>query len=228
MEEKEIKFESSTENKPEKNSGIFLYTLLMIFIAGLIVSNLSASNVYYTPIFISFSAAEFIFPITYIINDLLNEFFDLKKVIKVTLIGILITFVSMLILYLTTLLPTGYTEYQNVFGFFGSGVIGITISSFIAIVAGSLVNSVVMGKFKQKDKEKKFYKRAILSSVIAEFVDSLVFITCCCIFASNFYFWDKLIPLTLTIFTIKIIVEIVVSPITNFIRKKAIQKKWAK
>ena len=135
MEEKEISFKNTNENKPENSSGVFLFTLAMIFVLGLLVSNISASNVFYTSGIISLSAAEFIFPITYIVNDLLNEFFDMKKVVKITLIGILITFISMVCLYLTTFLPTGYIEYETVFGFFTSGVVGITVASFIAYIA---------------------------------------------------------------------------------------------
>lgn len=226
MEEKKLDFKNTNEKKSENTSGVFLYTLAMVFVLGLLVSNISASNVFYTTGIISLSAAEFIFPITYIINDLLNEFFDMKKVVKITLIGILITFISMVVLYLTTLLPTGYVEYQNVFGFFTSGVVGITIASFIAYMAGSLVNSLIMGKLKQKDREKKFFKRAIGSSIAAELVDSFVFITCCCIFASHFYFWDKLLSLSLTIFVIKIAVELLVFPLTNLIRNQVIKRGW--
>jgi len=226
MEEKEISFKNTNENKPENSSGVFLFTLAMIFVLGLLVSNISASNVFYTSGIISLSAAEFIFPITYIVNDLLNEFFDMKKVVKITLVGILITFISMVCLYLTTLLPTGYVEYQTVFGFFTSGVVGITIASFIAYIAGSLVNSLIMGKLKQKDKDKKFFKRAIASSVVAELVDSFVFITGCCMFASHFYFWDKLLSLALTIFVIKILVEILVFPLTNLIRNQVKKHGW--
>ena len=225
-EKEQIELSNITSEKHEKDSGVFLYVLAMIFVIGLLVSNVAASNVFYTPFFVSLSAAEFIFPITYIVNDLLNEFFGMKKTIKITLIGILIVFISMVVLFLTTYLPTGYTEYQNVFGFFTSGVVGITISSFIAYMSGSVTNSLIMGKLKQKDKENKFFKRAILSSIVAELVDSLVFVTCCCIFASQFYFWDKLLSLSITIFAIKIIVEIAIFPLTNLIRNKVIKHKW--
>lgn len=202
----------------------YLVGFSMVLVIGLLVSNISASNVWYTGTFFSLSAAEIIFPITYIINDLLCELFDTKKVVKVTLLGILITFVATVVLYLTTLLPTGYTEYQTVFGFFASGVTGITISSFVAFATGSLANVLIMKKFQAKDKDKKFFKRAILSSIIAEFLDSFVFITCCCIFAPQFYAWNKLLSLVVTIFLIKIVVEVLIFPLTNFLRKKLTRK----
>lgn len=216
---------NSIEKKENKASS-FLIVLSMIFVIILLVSNISASNVLYSNDFFSLSAAEFLFPISYVVSDLLCEFFSFKKVNKIVVLGLSITFLATVILFLTTLFPSGYSEYQTVFGFFSSGVIGITIASFLAYAVGTLTNSYIMSKFKAKDKNKKFFKRAIISSIVAEIFDSLVFITFCCIFASQFYFWDKLFSLVVTISLIKIAVEIIVFPLTNYLRKLAIKKNW--
>lgn len=196
----------------------------MAFVVVLILSNISAANVVYINDVISLSAAEILFPISYIINDLLVEFYGKKTVNRIVFTGLFLALFSTVFLYVTTLLPSNYVEYNTVFGYLTSGVIGITIASFIAYGVGSFSNVFIMSRFKKRDKEKGFFKRAILSSFVAEFLDSLVFITLCCIFAPEFYLFSKLISLVLTIFVIKICVEIIVFPVTNAIRKMAYKK----
>lgn len=205
-----------------KKENMFFPFLCMAFVTTLILSNISASNTINFGI-INLSAAELLFPISYVINDLLSEFYSEKRVKKVVIIGLCMSLFATIFLYLTTLIPSNYVEYNTVFGFLTSGVVGITIASFCAYVIGSLINIKIMNIFKQKDKTQKFFKRAILSSIIAEFLDSLIFITGCCIFASNFYNWSNLISFVLTISSIKIVVELLVFPLTNFIRNKILK-----
>lgn len=205
---------------------IFFGIISMIFVVVLLLSNISASNVINIGDFISLSAAEILFPLSYVVSDLLTEFYGQKIANKVMIVGLVLVLFATICLALTALLPTGYAEYETVFGSFSGGIIGITLASFIAFFCGTILNNFVFDKLKRKDKNKKFFKRAILSSVIAELADSLVFITFCCIFASQFYLWTRFFQFVLTITTIKLVVEILVFPLTNYIKNKAYQKKW--
>lgn len=220
-----MKFEDNLKNNNNKQYIKSSYVWLSVaFVVILILSNIAASNTMDIGGFISLSAAELLFPISYVISDLFVEIYGFKQCRKLIFIGLTITLVSMVFLFLTTLLPTGYTEYQTVFGFFSGGVIGITFASILAYIVGSLVNAFIMTKLKQKHGEKKFFIRAILSTLVAEILDSLIFITFCCLFAPQYYSWDRLLQFVLTIATIKVLVEIIVFPITKnllkLIRKK--------
>lgn len=212
--------------KPKtKESYSFLFTLLCVcFVSILILSNISASNTINITPYISLSSAELLFPFSYIIGDLIVEIYGFKKARKVIIMGLAITLFSSIFLFITTLLPTGYIEYDVVFGSLSGGVIGITFASILAYFIGSLTNAYIMQKLKNKHKEKRFFLRAIVSTVVGEFFDSLIFIFFCCIFASEFYHWDKLIAFVLTITTIKILVEVVVFPLTKQLLK-IIKKK---
>lgn len=212
--------------KPKtKESYSFLFTLLCVcFVSILILSNISASNTINITPYISLSSAELLFPFSYIIGDLIVEIYGFKKARKVIIMGLAITLFSSIFLFITTLLPTGYIEYDVVFGSLSGGVIGITFASILAYFIGSLTNAYIMQKLKNKHKEKRFFLRAIVSTVVGEFFDSLIFIFFCCIFASEFYHWDKLIVFVLTITTIKILVEVVVFPLTKQLLK-IIKKK---
>lgn len=192
----------------------------MAFVAVLIVSNIAASNTFTVAGFISLSAAEFLFPISYVINDLLVEIYGFKRVKKIIWIGLGLSLFATTFLWLSTFIPSGYEEYNTVFGIISQGVVGITIASLLAYLVGSMLNAFVMDKMKQRDQEKGFFKRAVLSTMIAEVLDSLVFITFCCIFASAFYSWDMLLSFVLTISVIKITVEILVFPLTNYLKNR--------
>lgn len=219
-----MKFEDNLKNNNKQYIKSSYVWLSVAFVVILILSNIAASNTMDIGGFISLSAAELLFPISYVISDLFVEIYGFKQCRKLIFIGLTITLVSMVFLFLTTLLPTGYTEYQTVFGFFSGGVIGITFASILAYIVGSLVNAFIMTKLKQKHGEKKFFIRAILSTLVAEILDSLIFITFCCLFAPQYYSWDRLLQFVLTIATIKVLVEIIVFPITKnllkLIRKK--------
>ena len=219
-----MKFEDNLKNNNKQYIKSSYVWLSVAFVVILVLSNIAASNTMDIGGFISLSAAELLFPISYVISDLFVEIYGFKQCRKLIFIGLTITLVSMVFLFLTTLLPTGYTEYQTVFGFFSGGVIGITFASILAYIVGSLVNAFIMTKLKQKHGEKKFFIRAILSTLVAEILDSLIFITFCCLFAPQYYSWDRLLQFVLTIATIKVLVEIIVFPITKnllkLIRKK--------
>lgn len=205
---------------------LFFGMVVMIFAVLLVLSNISASNTFYVNDFISLSAAEFLFPITYIISDLLAEFYGTKTTTKVVVFGLGLVLFSSLFLYLSTLIPSNYVEYNTVFGSISSGVVGITFASIIAFGVGTFTNSVVLTKMKGKDKtgsSSKFFVRAFTSSVVAEVMDSFVFITLCCLLAPEFYLWDKLLSFVLTISCIKLCVEVILFPILNIIRKKIIK-----
>ena len=219
-----MKFEDNLKNNNKQYIKSSYVWLSVAFVVILVLSNIAASNTMDIGGFISLSAAELLFPISYVISDLFVEIYGFKQCRKLIFIGLTITLISMVFLFLTTLLPTGYTEYQTVFGFFSGGVIGITFASILAYIVGSLVNAFIMTKLKQKHGEKKFFIRAILSTIVAEILDSLIFITFCCLFAPQYYSWDRLLQFVLTIATIKVLVEIIVFPITKnllkLIRKK--------
>lgn len=216
------KFRLFTKSKlePIPEHKITTYVVLsMAFVVVLILSNISASNTVNFGEFISLSAAEILFPVSYIINDLFVESYGFRRTQRLIIVGLAITLISMFFLYITTLLPTGYSEYQTVFGFFEGGVIGITLASILAYVVGSLANSLIMEKLKKKQGEKRFFTRAIISSVVAEVLDSLVFITFCCLFASAFYDFGRLFQFVFTIAAIKISVELLLFPVTKWLLK---------
>ena len=92
----------------------------------------------------------------------------------------------------------------------------IIAASLLAYLVGSFLNAFVMSKVKVLMKGKDFSVRAILSTLVGETADSLIFITIA--FAGNLSF-TVLVGMILTQACIKTVYEIVILPFTIVVVK---------
>ena len=154
----------------------------MCFVSILILSNISASNTIDIAPYISLSSAELLFPFSYIIGDLIVEIYGFKKAKKVIIMGLAISFIASVFLFITTLLPTGYVEYNTVFGSLSGGIIGITFASLLAYFIGALTNAYIMQNLKTNTRKSVFSLEQLFSTVRENFliVDFYIFLLCFC------------------------------------------------
>lgn len=95
----------------------------------------------------------------------------------------------------------------------------ITIASLLAFLSGSTMNAFVMSKMKIASKGRKFYLRAVVSSLAGETIDSLIFFPIA--------FWGigvrEMLLLMLTQIVIKTLYEVLILPVTarvvRFVKK---------
>ena len=117
-----------------------------------------------------------VFPISYIINDVVCEVWGFKKARLLIWTGFIMNFFFVGIGALCDLLP-GADYWDNAEGF--HAIFGlaprIAGASFVAFLCGSFVNAYVMSRMKVHDGQKHFSLRAILSTVLGETLDSIVF-----------------------------------------------------
>jgi len=119
-----------------------------------------------------------LFPLSYILGDVITELYGFKKAKKVIFITMLMTLLAALTLFGVQLLPPGpgwenQTAYEAVLGFFPRIVLG----SVIAYLVGQVLNSYVFSKIKVATKGKRLWVRALGSSLVGNLVDTLIFIT---------------------------------------------------
>jgi len=122
------------------------------------------------------TAGVIVFPISYIINDVVCEVWGYKKTRLLIWVGFLMNFFFVSVGALCDWLP-GAAYWDNDAGF--HAIFGlaprIAAASFVAFICGSFVNAYVMSKMKLHDGEKRFSLRAILSTVLGETADSIIF-----------------------------------------------------
>ena len=161
----------------ENLTKIELYAMLTgVFTASLIVSNIIAGKTFD---FFSFvlPCGVIIFPIIYIVNDVLAEVYGYKKARNVILLGFLMNLVAVICYNITIVLPApAFFENSNAFGVVLGSTFRLLVASFAAYLVGSLVNAKMMVILKKWDEDKLFL-RCILSTLFGEGLDAVIFIT---------------------------------------------------
>lgn len=199
-----------------KYSKTFLW-MAVIFNVCIIASNLFASKVFSAGASVVLPGAVVIFPVTYIINDCFSEVYGYRSARLVIGMGFIMSIFFALVSQLVLLLPgapfwDGDNAFRTVFG----AVPRATIASLLAFIVGSNVNALVMSRMKVKDKGSRFGLRAIVSSLLGEFCDSLIFMT--------IVFWSNglrdIITMILCQVSAKVMYEIILLPLTSYVVKK--------
>ena len=153
-----------------------MYAILTgIFTASLIVSNIIAGKTFD---FFSFTlpCGVVIFPVIYIVNDVLAEIYGYEKARKVILLGFFMNLVAVICYQITILLPApAFFENSEAFSIVLGSTFRLLVASFAAYLAGSLVNAKVMVYLKKWDENKLFF-RCMVSTLFGEGLDAIVFI----------------------------------------------------
>ncbi|MCQ2140969.1 MAG: queuosine precursor transporter [Bacteroidales bacterium] len=200
----------------KKVSITFLW-MAVLFNVCLIASNLFASKVFMLWDWCVLPGAVIIFPISYIINDCLSEVYGYRKARLVIWTGFAMNLFFVLASQLVLLLPgapfwDGQEAYQFVFGSAPKAL----VASLLAFLAGSTLNAFVMSRMKVADKGKRFGLRAIVSSVVGELADSMIFIP--------IVFWASGIKTVLTMMacqvTVKVLYELIILPLTTVVVRR--------
>ncbi len=122
------------------------------------------------------TAGLIVFPISYILNDCIAEVWGYRKTRFIIWLGFFMNLLTVIFIQLAILLPSAsFWEGQEAFEMVYSSTPRILLASFIAFLSGSFLNAFVMSKMKLLSGGKRFSLRAILSTVIGESVDSLLF-----------------------------------------------------
>ena len=167
------------------------------------------------------SGAVIIFPISYIINDLLTEVYGYRKAMLVIWMGFVLSAFVAVAAQLVSWLPAPlYPENQEVAESFNQlfGLIPrTTVASLLAFLLGSQMNAWVMSKMKVATKGKGFGGRAILSSLVGELSDSVIFYPLA--FAGVMPV-KAILSIILTQVAVKTLYEVLILPLTAVIARR--------
>ena len=199
-------FENLTKNE--------LYaTLTGIFTAGLIISNIIAGKTFD---FFSFTlpCGVMIFPIIYIVNDVLAEVYGYEKARRVILLGFFMNLIAVICYNITIWLPAPvFFENSEAFSIVLGSTARLLLASFVAYLVGSLVNAKLMTYLKKWDEEKLFF-RCIVSTLFGEGLDALLFIT---IGFFGTMPTEALLVMIVAQALFKTVYEIIVYPLTRYV-----------
>ena len=162
--------------KATKDQVSVLFMLFsMLFCVCLITANvLETKQMSFGPI--SITGGIIVFPISYIINDCVCEVWGYRKTRMLIWLGFLMNFLFVVFAAICDAIP-GAPYWDNDAGF--HAIFGlaprITTASFVAFVVGSFANAYVMSRMKVSSQGRNFSLRAIMSTILGETADSLIF-----------------------------------------------------
>lgn len=161
-------------NKNQRVSVLFMLFCMISTVC------LIAANVFETKQLAFFGHSQtggvIVFPISYIMNDVVCEVWGFRKARLLIWLSFLFNFFFVGIGALCDYLPGAdyWTNDEGFHAIFGLAP-RIAACSFLAFLVGSFVNAYVMSRMKRRDGQRHFSWRAILSTIFGEAADSIIF-----------------------------------------------------
>lgn len=210
------------ENDSTKKTYSYWFIILVaIFVTCLITANIIAVKL--VDVFgLILPAAILIFPISYIVGDVLTEVYGYKQARKVIWLGFFCNLIAVVAIWLGLILPAasfwdGQEAYNRILGYTPR----LLLASFIAYLVGEFANSFILAKMKIATNGRWLWMRTIGSTLVGQGLDSIVFISLA------FFGMMPLGALLITILTqwlVKSAYEAIATPLTylivGFLKKK--------
>ena len=167
------------------------------------------------------TAGLLVFPISYIITDCIAEVWGFKKARLIIWSGFAMNFFVVALGLIAVAIPAApFWEGEEHFNFVFGMAPRIVMASLIAFLVGSFLNAYVMSKMKVASQGRNFSLRAILSTVVGETADSLIFFP---IAFGGIIAWKELLIMMGLQMLLKSMYEVIILPVTIRV-VKAIKK----
>ena len=125
---------------------------------------------------LSLTCGLLVFPISYIINDCIAEVWGFEKARIIIWSGFAMNFFVVALGLIAVQLPAApFWEGEAHFNFVFGMAPRIVVGSLLAFLVGSFLNAYVMSKMKLRNQGRYFSLRAIVSTLVGETADSLIF-----------------------------------------------------
>ena len=204
----------------KKNISIVQVVLTVVYVACLLISNVITGKQLLLPFNITMTGAVLVFPIVYVLSDLFSEVYGYKWSRLTCYLAFAMNILMVVIFSIVIVTPApSYWEHQEAFQTVLGNTPRILFASLTAFVLGDFVNDKIFSKMKAKHAHelKGFGWRAVLSSLVGELVDSLVFLPLAFLGTMPV---ETLVVMTLLQVLIKTGYEVVILPITRLVVKK--------
>jgi queuosine precursor transporter len=198
----------------------YLDILINIFVVILLVSNLIAAKFSAVGWF-RFSAAQLLFPITYIFGDIFTEVYGYGASRKAIWTGFMASGIMTAFgLFAIWLPPAPEFKDQQAFETIFGGIPRIVAGSLLAYWAGEFANSLTVAKMKIWTNGRYLWTRTVGSTVVGQLVDTTIVVV--------FIFWGQpLVVMYRLIFSgylFKVVYEVLATPLTylivNFLKRQ--------
>jgi uncharacterized integral membrane protein (TIGR00697 family) len=169
------------------------------------------------------TAGVLLWPVVFILSDLINEYFGPRGVRLLSNGAVLLIIYAFLMVYLTmNLTPAdwwvisnkqnGVDDMQLAFkGIFGQGL-WIIFGSLVAFLLGQIIGVWIFHRIKQMTGEKHIWLRATGSTVVSQFIDSFVVLFIAFGIGAG-WTWDTIISIGIVNYIYKFVVALALTPV---------------
>ena len=158
------------------------------------------------------TAGLLVFPISYIINDCIAEVWGFKKARLIIWSGFAMNFFVVGLGLIAVAIPAApFWEGEEHFDFVFGMAPRIVAAGLMAFLVGSFLNAYVMSKMKIASQGRNFSARAILSTIVGETADSLIFFP---IAFGGIIAWKELLIMMGLQIVLKSMYEVIILPVT--------------
>jgi queuosine precursor transporter len=181
-----------------------------VFVTTLIVSNIIAVKLVEVSDRV-FDAGNILFPLAYLLGDVLTEVYGFKAARRIILLGFVCNLLAVAAIQIAIALPAAgfWTENQEAY----ETVLGTTwrifVASLCAYLVGELTNSLVLSRMKVATRGRFLWSRTIGSTIVGQALDSTIFVTLA--FAGT---GVELVETIVTTWAIKVTWEAAATPLT--------------
>jgi len=180
---------------------------------------------------ISLTCGVLLWPLEFIMTDIVNEYYGPKAVRRISYIAIALISYAFLMFYAAIHVPAadfwlgshvtdGVPDMQNAFnGIFGQGM-RIIIGSLVAFFVSQLVDVTIFHKIKKITGEGKVWLRATGSTLVSQLVDSYIVLF---IAFAGIFTWQQILAIGIVNYIYKALMAIILTPVI-YIAENRIEK----
>lgn len=183
-----------------------------VYIAVLLISNITSTKlVELWPLV--FDGGTLLFPLAYVFGDVLTEVYGYKASRKIIWMWLVTSVLLAGLVMLVGWLPAAWDwvhqdAYMNILWLTPR----IILASSLAYFVGEFSNAYILAKMKIADGWKYFWKRALGSTIVGQWLDTLLFVI---IAFAGIFPWSVIWAVVISNYIFKIWVEVVLLPVTT-------------
>lgn len=186
-------------------------TLLVLFVVTLLISNIIGTKLIEFGSIIT-DGGVILFPLAYILGDVITEVYGYKFTRRAIWMAFSTMLLAVTVFTIVRYLPPAadyehQAAFEAVLGFFPR----IVFASLAAFLVGSFANSWLLAKLKVATKGKKLWLRLLGSTIVGEFLDTVVFALIA--FGGIITGGDMMVYILVGV-SLKTLAEVVLMPIT--------------
>lgn len=183
----------------------------LVFVGVLLIANITTQKVIQYGWMIV-DVGTLYFPITYLFNNIFTEVYGYSVSRKLIWSGLLCNLLIVLLFQITVWLPANSSwPHQQAYQAIAGNVPRIVLASVCGFLCGEFLNSFVLAKLKILTQGRWLWTRTISSTVVGNFIDSIIF---------NLIAFSAVLPFGVILhiiewqYGLKVLIEILATPIT--------------